>query len=54
MEKIMKYRDFDIKRNTKGRYYASSVELNTFLGFAKVFDDISEVKDAIDEFWRRK
>ena len=54
MKKISVYRDFDIKLAQNGKYFASSVELNAFLGFAKAFADISEVKDAIDEFWRKK
>lgn len=47
------YRDFDIKIAQNGKYFASSVELNAFLVLAKAFADISEVKDAIDEFWRK-
>lgn len=53
MKKISVYRDFDIKIAQNGKYFASSVELNAFLGLAKAFADISEVKDAIDEFWRK-
>ncbi|AWN66591.1 hypothetical protein LL14B4_10550 [Lactococcus lactis subsp. lactis] len=54
MKKISVYRYFDIKIAQNGKYFASSVELNAFLGFAKAFADISEAKDAIDEFWRKK